>query len=132
MLRTGSCQEARLDPRERPARPKTDTATYLGVRRAAVILVCAQVTWASAQEPGRVARLNEEFLKHLETLDDSQALAAAAIRRGWEATYRKQSPEGFVPDALAVLYPTYRDALQAFDAGGRQIGEVKLKRWCGK
>lgn len=77
------------------------------------------VAGASAQSlaPSRIAQLNEAFLKHLDTFDDDSALAVAAVRRGWQETYREQSPESFVPDALAVLYPAYREALQAFDRG---------------
>src|SRR5215470_3110753 len=67
--------------------------------------------------PSRVDRINQAFLKHLAALPADRALAVATVREGWTATYKHAAPEGFVPDALAVLYPAYREALEAYDDG---------------
>ena len=63
----------------------------------------------------RVERLNRAFLQHVRALGNESAIAVTTIVEGWENTYRGQLAESFVPDALAVLYPVYREALQAFD-----------------
>jgi hypothetical protein len=63
----------------------------------------------------RIDRLNESFLRYVRTLTDERAIASATILEGWESTYRGRLDESFVPDALAVLYPRYREALEAFD-----------------
>ena len=82
-------------------------------------LVLALVAPAFAQSEdarsGRVDRLNQAFLLHVRALAGERAIASATVLDGWENTYRGQLAESFVPDALAVLYPTYREALQAFD-----------------
>ncbi len=78
----------------------------------------------SSTSSNRLEKLNAAFLKHLDTRPASEALAIATIREGWKTTYEK-SPEGFVPDALAVLSPNYRDALAAFD-DGRSADVVRL------
>lgn len=62
----------------------------------------------------RVARLNSAFLEHVRTLGPEYARAAEAVRKGWEGD-RRTMPQSFVPDALALLYTDYRDALNAFD-----------------
>jgi tetratricopeptide (TPR) repeat protein len=72
--------------------------------------------------PDRVARLNEAFLEHVRSLGSDHAIAQATIVEGWEGTYRGRLAESFVPDALAVLYSPYREALEAFDA--EQAAEV--------
>lgn len=64
---------------------------------------------------GRVERLNRAFLRHVRHLGSEHAIAIATIVEGWENIYRGRLAESFVPDALAVLYPAYREALQAFD-----------------
>jgi tetratricopeptide (TPR) repeat protein len=69
----------------------------------------------AAAQPGRIERLNQAFLHHVRSLDPAYALARTTILDGWVSTYRGELAESFVPDALAVLYPVYRDALQAFD-----------------
>src|SRR5688572_985600 len=84
---------------------------------AAAWLVTAPGAAADNPTDSRIERLNASFLKHLDSLSGENAIAASTIRDGWKKAYRDQSPEGFVPDALAVLYPAYRDALLAFDAG---------------
>lgn len=81
------------------------------------VLGLAQGAAADNPASSRLERLNAAFLKHLDTLGGEHALAASTIRDGWKSVYRDQTPEGFVPDALAVLYPAYREALGAFDAG---------------
>jgi hypothetical protein len=63
----------------------------------------------------RVDRLNQAFLQHIRALGGEHAIAVSTIVDGWEHNYRGQLAESFVPDALAVLYPVYREALQAFD-----------------
>jgi tetratricopeptide (TPR) repeat protein len=62
----------------------------------------------------RVDHLNSAFLEHVQTLGPEHARAARAVREAW-ATYRQTMPQSFVPDALALLYADYRDALNAFD-----------------
>jgi len=69
----------------------------------------------TAAKNDRIGRLNRAFLGHLEGLGSAHAIAATTIAEGWKSAYRGELEESFVPDALAVLYPTYRDALQAFD-----------------
>jgi hypothetical protein len=69
----------------------------------------------ATSKSGRVARLNAAFLRHVRDLEREQAIAATTILEGWESTYRDELPGSFVPDALAVLYPAYRQALEAFD-----------------
>ena len=83
----------------------------------AVWLVATSSSAADSASDSRIERLNAAFLKHLESLSGENAIAASTIRDGWKKTYRDQAPDGFVPDALAVLYPDYREALLAFDAG---------------
>jgi hypothetical protein len=89
-------------------------------RRAAILVWCLVGAAALAQPPdsgaGRVDRLNQAFLEHVRGLGGAQAIARATIVEGWERTYRGRLAESFVPDALAVLYPDYHAALQAFDA----------------
>lgn len=80
-------------------------------------LAALRVAAADNTADSRIERLNASFLKHLDSLSGEHAIAATTIREGWKKTYRDQAPEGFVPDALAVLYPAYREALTAFDAG---------------
>ena len=72
---------------------------------------------AAAEEPpaGRIARLNAAFLEHVRTLKPSDAIAVTSVLQGWEQIYRDRMPDGFVPDALARLYPPYRTALAALD-----------------
>jgi hypothetical protein len=91
-----------------------------GRGRAAVLLIALTVlpvtpAQDTAARPDRVARLNQAFLQHVRGLDAAYALAKTTIVDGWEHTYRGGLAESFVPDALAVLYPAYREALQAFD-----------------
>jgi len=85
------------------------------LRAMVLALSMAYVAQASAQEPARVARLNQGFLRHVAALGPQHALAVETVRRGWQETYRDQSPESFVPEALAVLYPAFAEALRAFD-----------------
>ena len=86
-----------------------------------VLLACsigwAGLAWAqdSSSSSDRLQQLNEVFLRHVRELRNTQVIAAITILDGWESTYRGRLEESFVPDALAVLYPTYRDALRAFD-----------------
>lgn len=69
-----------------------------------------------ARTAGRIARLNAGFLQHLENLAPRYALAVETIRRGYRDRYGGPVAAAFVPDALTVLYPPYREALEAFDA----------------
>jgi len=84
-----------------------------------VALVLCLGTLAVARDDAipehRIEQLNRAFLDHLRALDGEYALAVNTIKAGWEQTYRDESPGTFVPDALAVLYPQYRDAMAAFD-----------------
>lgn len=65
--------------------------------------------------PGRIERLNQRFLEHLESLAPDHALVVESIRRGYREVYGGSAASGFVPDALAALYPQYREAMEAFD-----------------
>lgn len=66
-------------------------------------------------ERTRVESLNRAFLDDLKTLPPESSIAAATIREGYSRY--SGNPQGFVPDALAVLYPAYLTGLEAFDAG---------------
>lgn len=85
-----------------------------------VLVVCCVGGVALGQtpdaKPDRIEKLNQAFLAHVRALGTEHAIARTTIIEGWEQTYRGQLAESFVPDALAVLYPTYYEALQAFDA----------------
>jgi tetratricopeptide (TPR) repeat protein len=98
-----------------------------GTRPRGIVLVAVFVgVGALAQSPeagpDRVARLNQAFLDHVRSLGGEHAIAKTTIITGWENTYRGRLAESFVPDALAVLYPAYREALQAFDT--QRVAEV--------
>lgn len=82
---------------------------------ALVFAFAAQVPADDAPTAGRIERLDRAFLEHVKALGPEQALAVGVITQSWDA-YQRGSPESFVPDALAVLYPDYRAALTAFDA----------------
>jgi tetratricopeptide (TPR) repeat protein len=95
-----------------------------------IAFLCASAV-AFALEVGpapsaRIARLNEGFLKHLDTLGPNHARAVEVIRESWKRDYTDQPQDGFVPDALAVLYPTFRAALAAFDDGRYEAVETAL------
>lgn len=68
-----------------------------------------------SETSARVARLNADFLKHLDTLAAEQPRAVETIRESWKRDYVGQAQDSFVPDALTVLYPTFRTALDDFD-----------------
>ncbi len=91
------------------------------VMPASYLIVVSLLGWiaaAPALEPdgdGRIERLNRAFLAHLDTLGPQQAIAVTALRQGWRDTYSRGAEASFVPDALAVLYPEFRAALDAFD-----------------
>ena len=85
------------------------------VQAVTLLVSLAHIVPASGQEPGRIERLNQGFLKHVAALGPQHALAVETVRRGWQETYRDQSPESFVPEALAVLYPAFAEALRAFE-----------------
>ncbi|HUU94569.1 MAG TPA: hypothetical protein VM487_02430 [Phycisphaerae bacterium] len=89
--------------------------TLSRVQAVTLLVSLAHIVAASGQEPGRIERLNQGFLKHVAALGPQHALAVETVRRGWQETYRDQSPESFVPEALAVLYPAFAEALRAFD-----------------
>ena len=98
-----------------PPLKRWGTRTHEGVLVALLVGVGALAQSPEA-EPDRVARLNRAFLDHVQSLGSEHAIARTTVVEGWENTYRGRLAESFVPDALAVLYPTYREALQAFDA----------------
>lgn len=83
------------------------------------LLLCAAAAggagWDAGDGGDRIARLNRVFLDHLATLESRAPLAVETIRHGYRDNYASKSPAGFVPDALAVLYPEFRGALQAYD-----------------
>ena len=80
-----------------------------------IILICIFPVPADEPAQGRIDRLNAAFLEHARGLESKDAIAVTSIMQGWEQIYRDNMPEGFVPDALALLYPAYREALAAFD-----------------
>ena len=82
-----------------------------------LIVLGLSAAYGLDDEPGRVARLNQAFLERVRGLGNESVLAVTTILDGWEKTYRGRMPDSFVPDALAVLYPEFGAALQAFDAG---------------
>ncbi len=92
----------------------------LGVLSAGALACAAQTPVApraengAAQVPERIERLNKAFLEHLSTLGPEQATTVATVRRNYEERYRGRDDESFVPDALAVLYPDFRAAQDAF------------------
>ncbi len=90
---------------------------------ACVWLACGAAASAAWAQPaaGRIDRLNAAFLARLESLHADQARAVAVIRESWERDYAPEDRAGFVPDALAVLYPTFRRALDAFDASRPEV-----------
>jgi hypothetical protein len=77
--------------------------------------VAGVATVGRAADEERIEQLNRTFLEYVRSLGPERAIAAGTVIQSWEA-YRQQMPESFVPDALAVLHPAYRDALAAFDA----------------
>lgn len=100
------------------------------MRHWAVILGVSIGVAAQAAAPtsnSRIDRLNQAFLSHLAALGPEQSLAVETIRDGWRRMYRDESPESFVPDALAVLYPAYRDGLAAFDANRLEDAQRALE-----
>lgn len=103
-----------------PHTAKRSIALTLMIR---TLLVCVQIVCtpsiatARTDEPTteRIASLNAAFLEHVRVLEPGNAIAVASILQGWEQVYRDEMPEAFVPDALGLLYPSYRDAMAAFD-----------------
>lgn len=92
-------------------RGMTDTAIV-----AVAVLLCAAAAEAGfGASDDRVAKLNRAFLEHLASLDAKAPLAVETIRQGYRDAYASKTPAGFVPDALAVLFPEFRGALQAYD-----------------
>ena len=73
-------------------------------------------TQTATTQPARpqIDRLNRAFLEHVGTLGPEYSRAAEAVREAWQS-YQQSMPQSFVPDALGLLYPDYRDALNAFD-----------------
>jgi TolA-binding protein len=99
-------------------KPRRNRAGWRAALRLALLM--AAVAGSSAATgppaaPGRIEQLNQRFMKHLESLAAEHALAAESVRRGYQEGYGGPAARGFVPDALAVLYPQYREALEAFD-----------------
>lgn len=93
-----------------------------GVRKVvtALVAVVATASLAFAVPPpagARVESLNQEFLRHIAALGGDRAVAVATVRDGYEANYKRTAPESFIPDALTVLFPDFRAALEAYDGG---------------
>lgn len=97
----GVCHAARL-------------AAIVGVALAFAPTSVAQESGGGDDE-GRIAVLNRTFLEHVRSLGPEHAIAAATVESAWENVYSDGLSEGFVPDALAEIYPEYREALDAFD-----------------
>lgn len=88
-------------------------------RIAGVLCVWSALVLTARAAPGeRVERLNRAFLDHLATLEKDQPRAVEFVRKTWETDYRdSDAADSFVPDALALLYPGFREVLAAFDDG---------------
>ncbi|MGD8451671.1 MAG: hypothetical protein PVJ57_07615 [Phycisphaerae bacterium] len=85
--------------------------------RLSVLVMLVVGVWAAVGETLEdVTRLNAAFRRHLQSLGPQHAIAVEIVESSWE-TYEQESPTSLVPDALGVLYPAYREALAAFDAG---------------
>ncbi|MFN0134801.1 MAG: hypothetical protein ACKVS9_01645 [Phycisphaerae bacterium] len=82
------------------------------------LLTAASFAFAAPPAAGaRIESLNQDFLKHLAALTGDQAVAVATVRDGYDANYKKSAPDAFIPDALAVLFPDFRAAIEAYDSG---------------
>lgn len=77
-------------------------------------LILASVAHA-AQD--RIATLNAAFVEHVRSLPAEHSQAAAFVERAWKERPVGEAADGFVPDALGVLYPGFREVLTAFDDG---------------
>ena len=81
-----------------------------------LLLAAADAACAAPPASKRIEQVNAAFLRHLAELGPDQAVAVTTVREAWKNTYQNSAPEGFVPDALAVLNADYRAGLDAFDA----------------
>lgn len=81
------------------------------------VLLLSAASSAMSLADERISAMNERFLEALSRAPVEKALAVSTIREGWENEYQRESSESFIPDALAVLYPEYLAALEAFDRG---------------
>lgn len=86
---------------------------------------------ASDPKPDPSSFVIEAFVKHVEDTAAYPAEAREFVRRTWNE--RRQSPDSkaFIPEALAVLEPRFKDALQACEAGepegcSRMMSELSL------
>lgn len=82
-----------------------------------VLLLALTAGAASCAAGDQVARLNAAFLDHIRSLKPAKAEQVAFVERAWASRGADEPADSFVPDALAVLYPAFRDALAAFDDG---------------
>ncbi|TWT45661.1 hypothetical protein RAS1_20890 [Phycisphaerae bacterium RAS1] len=86
------------------------------LRTCVIAAVClAGIRTGIADADDRIERLNASFVQHVAGLGAEHAVAAAVIRR--EAEGGAASDADFVPQGLALLFPRFREALEAFDAG---------------
>lgn len=90
------------------------------MRYNATCAVVALIAGLSASTPAagqskRIDALNRDFAKHVRALPAEKSAAVAVILKSLESDYAGEDGESFVPDSLAVLYPRFRKALEAFD-----------------
>lgn len=92
----------------------------------AVTLICGlSISSPAAGQSKRIDALNRGFAKHVRALPAENSAAVAVILKSLENDYTGDDGESFVPDSLAVLYPRFRKALEAFD-DERYADVVKL------
>lgn len=93
-------------------------------RPACVTLLIAVATLACNADDARLTALNERFIAHARQLGSEYAIAAQLIADS--AAAYKDTPQSFVPDALAILYPAYRQGLEAFDGGDYAVAAQRF------
>lgn len=91
------------------------------VRRLVIIGVLAVPLAVLGQEAppastSRIEALNAAFLNHVRGLPAAPPTAAATLAESLARDYSGENGESFVPDGLAVVYPAFRELLDAFDA----------------
>ncbi len=100
-------------------------------RLLAIWVGAAALLGAAAPASERIDRLNAAFVAHLDSLAAGHGDAIAAIRERYGHLTDAGAAEGFVPEALAEIYPEFRAALDAYDRGALAEAEprfAELKR----
>lgn len=86
-------------------------------RRGLICLIAAVCAPALAWADDAAVRLGDAFVEHVRGLKDVGDDARAFVERTWRNRDASEPADAFVPDALAVLYPSFRSVLAAFDDG---------------